>query len=260
PGSPSFALRHWAGSAVPRLIGERLAAGAAVTFASAAALTLGAFTLPVYEIYKAGAEPHWLPGLDVLGGLGIRAAVVPHYDNAEGGGHDTRFCFIGARRLALLERELPDDALILGVDEHTALVLDLAAGSARVEGRGGVTVRRHGDSTVHPAGTELPLDELRTARAAAEALSAPAGPRRAPGDVRSAALARQVVAAERQARSAAGRAAIVGPLVEMLLEGRRHARATGNYAMADDVRARLTALGIEINDAPDGSSSYELPD
>jgi cysteinyl-tRNA synthetase len=46
----------------------------------------------------------------------------------------------------------------------------------------------------------------------------------------------------------------------MLLEGRRHARATGNYAMADDVRARLTALGIEINDAPDGSSSYELPD
>src|SRR6266571_3494942 len=29
--------------------------------------------------------------------------VIPHYDNAEGGTHDTRFCYLGERRLAALE-------------------------------------------------------------------------------------------------------------------------------------------------------------
>ena len=57
-------------------------------------------TIPVYEIYKVGEEPRWLDGLDLLGAAtGLRAAVVPHYDNAEGGNHDTRFCYMGERRL-----------------------------------------------------------------------------------------------------------------------------------------------------------------
>ena len=48
-----------------------------VCFASAAALTLGAFTAPVYEIYKAGVpEPYWLDGLDLMGRAGLRCAVV----------------------------------------------------------------------------------------------------------------------------------------------------------------------------------------
>jgi len=34
--------------------------------ASAAALTIGRVTIPVYEIYKAGEAPRWLPGLDLL--------------------------------------------------------------------------------------------------------------------------------------------------------------------------------------------------
>ncbi len=79
--------------------------GGGVTFASAAALTLGRFTVPVYEIYKVGVEPCWLDGLDVLGPFGLNVAVIPHYDNAEGGHHDTRFCYLGERRLAMLEAE-----------------------------------------------------------------------------------------------------------------------------------------------------------
>ena len=31
---------------------------------------------------------------------GMPAVVVPHYDNAEGGHHDTRFCYLGERRLS----------------------------------------------------------------------------------------------------------------------------------------------------------------
>ena len=85
------------------------ATAGAVTFASAAALTLGRWTVPVYEIYKAGEAPRWLDGLDLLGAAtGLQVAVIPHYDNAEGGHHDTRFCYLGERRLSRLERELPD--------------------------------------------------------------------------------------------------------------------------------------------------------
>ena len=31
---------------------------------------------------------------------GLDAVVIPHFDNAEGGNHDTRFCYLGERRLA----------------------------------------------------------------------------------------------------------------------------------------------------------------
>ena len=161
PGSPSYALRQWAGGPIPSAIVDRLRSGGVVTMASAAALTLGVSTIPVYEIYKVGEAAHWLPGLDILGELtGLRAAVVPHYDNAEGGNHDTRFCYMGERRLLELEWQLADGAFVLGVDGHTALILDLERGRASVAGRGGVTVRARGRSTVLPSGTELDLQEL----------------------------------------------------------------------------------------------------
>ena len=163
PGSPSYALRQWAGSPIPGALADVLATGGCVTFASAAALTLGLATVPVYEIYKVGAPPEWLEGLDLLGPLGLPVAVIPHYDNAEGGTHDTRFCYLGEPRLARLERELPEGAFVLGVDEHTALVLDLDAGSATVSGRGGVTVRRAGRSEVFPTGTTMAITDLAAA-------------------------------------------------------------------------------------------------
>jgi hypothetical protein len=160
PGSPSYALRQWTGTEIPRLLSEKLARGGAVTMASAAALTLGRFTIPVYEIYKVGEAPHWLDGLDLLTPLGLPVAVVPHYDNAEGGNHDTRFCYLGERRLRMLEELLPEDVFVLGVDGHTALVLDLDAGRASVLGLGTVTVRKDGRSTVFAAGSEVAIADL----------------------------------------------------------------------------------------------------
>jgi hypothetical protein len=162
PGSPSYALARWRDGPVADALRDRVAAGDGVTvLASAAAATMGFVALPVYEIYKAGAAPHWLDGLDLLGVLGLKVAVIPHYDNAEGGNHDTRYCYLGERRLSLLERALPADAAVLGVDEHTAAVFDLRAESLEVHGRGGVTVRRSGASTVLPSGTALTLARLR---------------------------------------------------------------------------------------------------
>jgi hypothetical protein len=132
-----------------------------VTLASAAAITLGVVSLPVYEIYKVGEPVHWLEGLDLLGAAGIRAAVITHWDNAEGGTHDTRFCYMGESRLRQLEALLPEGAAILGVDEHTALILDLVAERVEVRGRGRAVVRREGSETALPTGTEISLMELR---------------------------------------------------------------------------------------------------
>ena len=160
PGSPSYALRQWRGSGIDDIVVDKLERGGVVTFASAAALTLGAFTVPVYEIYKVGEAPTWLPGLDVLGRLGLPVAVIPHYDNAEGGSHDTRFCYLGERRLAMLEASLPETHFVLGVDSHTALLVDFVAGTASVMGLGNVTVRVQGRSEVFAPGSTVPVGEL----------------------------------------------------------------------------------------------------
>jgi len=159
PGSPTYALSTWSDSAVPEALADKLAHGGVVVFSSAAAITLGRFCLPIYEIYKAGQPVRWLDGLDLLSvvGLGGNGAVVPHWDNAEGGTHDTRFCFMGERRLQALEAMLPADAWILGVDEHTAFVADPDSRQVTVIGRSGVTVRRHGVTEHFPAGARVPL-------------------------------------------------------------------------------------------------------
>ena len=175
PGSPTYALRQWEGTAFADVLAAKLRTGGIVTFASAAAVGLGRAAVPVYEIYKVGQAPEWVPGLDLLSIAGLDAAVIPHFDNAEGGTHDTRFCYLGARRLEIMERQLGDDALVIGVDEHTALILDLSSGTAEVQGRGGITVRRarrvlrtlaSGDRIEL---TQLGSDELPSAAAVASA-------------------------------------------------------------------------------------------
>lgn len=318
PGSPTYALKQWAGTEIPRLLAAKLGQGGAVTMASAAALTLGRFTIPVYEVYKVGEAPRWLPGLDLLAPLGLPVAVVPHYDNAEGGNHDTRFCYMGERRLRVLEAELPDEVFILGVDGHTALVMDLDAGSASVLGLGTVTVRKDGRSTVFPAGTELPIAELVAAASAtgggtaatqlpaaasvgvlAEASSsrplreevanlerifqtslddcdAPAAVRAilaleetiqawsrdtdqsdALAQARSALRAAIVCLGEMAVAGSRDPAEVVGPFVDALLAERLRARESRDWAAADAIRDRLLAAGVEIHDAPDGTS-WEL--
>lgn len=161
PGSPTYAVRQWQQTPIPDILAGRITAGACLTAASAAALTVGRFTLPVYEIYKVGADLHWVAGLDLLGRIGCDLVVVPHWNNAEGGTHDTRFCYMGAARFERLEAMLPPDTAILGLDEHTACILDIAVGEARVRGIGRVTLRRRGRELVFGKGEVIPLDVLR---------------------------------------------------------------------------------------------------
>jgi len=167
PGSPTFALRQWQGTGLRDVLAEKLrpagaGGGGALVFSSAAALTLGVVTVPVYEVYKVGMDPWWEPGLDLLSEIGVNAAVIPHYDNQEGGNHDTRFCYLGERRLTILEPELPDGAFVLGLDEHTGVIMDLDADTAEIVGKGGLTLRRAGRSVRHEAGSTIALDAIRS--------------------------------------------------------------------------------------------------
>ncbi len=286
PGSPSYALRTWAGSAVPEALHALLRQGGAVTFASAAALTLGALTVPVYEIYKVGEQPRWLEGLDVLGrATGVRAAVVPHFNNTEGGTHDTRFCYLGDRRLRQLEQELPEGTFVLGVDEHTGLVIDLDSGVCDVVGRGVVSVRVHGETWTVANGSSTSLDEIAArgdserAPASPEAVASPGDV--APDDVISAIESGDVAGAlallaelDRAAlggdqretvRSLLARTAAslgervdvtetVRPYVDLLLALRDRARADKRWADSDTIRDGLAAAGLEVRDTPDGTA------
>ena len=64
PGSPTYAARQLSGSLAWEILRARHQIGAALVFASAAVIAAGSYVLPVYEIYKAGHDPFWAPGLN----------------------------------------------------------------------------------------------------------------------------------------------------------------------------------------------------
>jgi len=125
PGSPTYAARNLEGTLALEYLLERHKAGAVLCFASAATLAVGAKVLPVYEIFKAGSELYWADGLNVFAAFGLELAIVPHWNNTDGGVHlDTSRCFMGQERMDQLRQLLPASTVLLGIDEHTALVFD----------------------------------------------------------------------------------------------------------------------------------------
>ena len=162
-GSPTYAVRHLADSRLWRAVAERLEHGATLALASAMALAVSTHTLPVYEIYKVGAELAWTPGLNLFGSLlGMDLAIVPHWNNNEGGQKlDTSHCYMGNDRFDELKAMLPAETMILAIDEHTACVFDLGREQARVHGNGSVSVIRDGEAQAFAADQTFPLSLLR---------------------------------------------------------------------------------------------------
>lgn len=160
PGSPTYALKNWLGNAVGDAIKTSLYKGSHLVFASAASICVGRYSIPIYEIYKVGEAPFWMDGLDLLGDLGLDIVVIPHWNNSEGGNHDTRFCYMGAPRLNVLEDQLPDSTTILGLDEHTACIIDLDQRTCSVNGVGQVIIRRKGCDKTFSNDSIFGFDEL----------------------------------------------------------------------------------------------------
>ncbi len=273
PGSPTWALAQWSPLGLREDLSAVLDAGGTVCLASAAALTAGAFTAPIYEIYKVGVEdPTWVPGLDLMDAFGLDCVVIPHFDNAEGQNYDTRYCYLGEPRLTLLEGQLPAGVATLGVDEHTAIILERESDTLSVRGRARAHWRLGRETRSIAAGETVPLDELRGGAPVAATLerAAPTGPAPASPDGPLAlaevvteggpdatrALARLVQLAEGATEGAIDPSA----LVEGVLAARRDARAAGQFALADQLRDALVDAGIEVQDGPTGTSWSVRPD
>jgi len=161
PGSPTYAARNWIGTAIADVFAEQLRSGGHLVFASSAAIAVSRHVVPVYELYKAGHDPYWVEGLDLLGPHGLELAIMPHWNNSEGGAaFDTRYCFIGKRRLKAMEDLLPESARMIGLDENTACVIDLATQSCEVFGSGRVVLRHQGQEKSFTAGTKFDWQEF----------------------------------------------------------------------------------------------------
>ena len=68
---------------------------------------------------------------------------------------------MGAPRLRQLEKLMPPATQLLGLDEHTALIVHTAQSHATVQGVGSVTIRRSGREWVFGKGDRIPLRLLR---------------------------------------------------------------------------------------------------
>jgi hypothetical protein len=213
--------------------------GAALVFASAATVAAGAYALPVYEIYKVGEDLHWRDGLDLLGPYGLSLVLISHWNNNDGGADlDSSRCWMGRARFEQLMAMLPPGTTIVGIDEHTALVLDLASGDCRVMGRGGVSVLRGGEERRFEHGHSFPLSELGP-------FHQPLGQVELPAEV-------EMLARMAQSPMPPEVAASPPPEVLHLVQEREEARARRDWAAADVLRSKIAALGWQVLDTQDG--------
>jgi hypothetical protein len=161
-----------------------------------------------------------------------------------------------------METMLPENTATLGVDEHTAVILDGGDDTLRVLGRSNGYWRLNGNVRTLENGLTIPLEELRADVAPAPR---PTATRSASLPSTSNDLAQQVLrggteGAEALARlvrlSNAGAEGYIDPksLVDGVLAARDAARVAGQYALADQLRDALVSAGIEIQDGPQGSS------
>lgn len=160
-GSPTYATKHLRESKALAYIVKRMEEGYSLSVASASAIAFSRYVLPVYEIYFCGHDLHWEEGLNVFGKWGLNMTIIPHWNNKEGGKTiDTRFAYMGGRRFSLLLEMLPAPTTVVGIDEHTALILEFAKKEALVMGKGKVTLLKGKEKQAFSNGQRIPFSSL----------------------------------------------------------------------------------------------------
>lgn len=241
PGSPTYAVRQLANSLAWHYVIARHRLGATLALASAAAIAISAQTLPVYEIYKVGEDLHWKPGLDLFAPYGLKLVFISHWNNTQGGNElDTSCCWMGRSRMEALLQMLPPDLTVVGVDEHTAFILELEAERCRIMGKGSVTTIRNGEEHAFLAGEQFPIDTLGGFRI-------PSSGEGIPDEVWARALEAQT---EEQ----------LPPEIAALIEERETARQRKDWAHSDAIREQLAELGYHVQDTPQGARWERIED
>lgn len=244
PGSPSYAVRQLQGSLAWDYIRTLHRQGVAVVLASAATIAMGSSALPVYEIYKVGEDPYWKPGLDFLSPYGLDVVLIPHWNNTEGGTElDTSRCFMGRERFELLYSQLSSGTTVIGLDEHTGLIIDLVAEQCRVMGRNQVHLITASEERVFSDGEGFDIRLLGNYH---------------PIEDEHIGIEPEIwqkVSAERTALLQPSAKSQIAPTeVWALLELRQAARQAKNWHEADVLRDQILALGWKVVDTPQGPS------
>lgn len=236
PGSPTYAVRQLRDSLAWDLVRARHRLGATLVFASAATISVGAHVLPVYEIYKAGQDVHQPPGLDLFADFGLRLSFLPHWNNTDGGDDlDTSRCFVGMERFEQWRGLLPSGHTVIGLDEHTGLIMDFEKGECAVSGVGSVSLARERGLKIFPSGESFAMSGLGNATL----------PKFDAG-ISSVAL--------EMLRSAQSLQKDETPDADVLslVEQRQSARASKNWAESDRLRDQIAARGWTVKDTPEG--------
>jgi hypothetical protein len=236
PGSPSYTARQLQGTLAWDIIRARHRQGATLVFASAATISVGQSVLPVYEIYKVGEDVHVKDGLNFFSDFGMTVSFIPHWNNAEGGVDlDTSRCFVGMERFEQWRALTPPENVVVGLDEHSGIIMDFDKQICDVHGVSSVTVAKQNSMEIYPAGAKFPFSEL-------GALSLPASLK---DGIRSEAweMIEQANKPEDENLSAE---------VMALLEQRKQVRASKDFAESDRLRDAISALGWTVKDTKDG--------
>ena len=242
PGSPTYAVRQLRDSLAWHIVCARHRLGATLVFASAATISVGAWALPVYEVFKVGEDVHKVPGLNLFTDFGLTLSFIPHWNNAEGGVDlDTSRCFVGLDRFNEWCNSLPPENTTLGLDEHTGIIFDFQSGKCQVLGVSSVSLVRECDPEIYAAGASFPLSEL-------GAIHIPE-----PLDVRIPAEVWKMVAGANEPED------VTPPEeVQTLAERRQKARDEKNWAESDRLRDEITALGWTVQDTPEGAKLAKI--
>jgi len=236
PGSPTYLVRQLQGSLAWDVIRARHRLGAALAFASAATVSIGAWALPVYEIYKVGEDVHTKQGLNLFADYGMHLSFVPHWNNTDGGlDLDTSRCFVGMERFELWRSGLPAENITVGLDEHSGIIIDFGRGECEVSGVSSVSLVGQGEARIYPSGAKFALREL--------------------GNFRSPQPLSQAIPAETwELVEHAPPPEEDQPPAEALAlaEQRQQARARKQWAESDRLRDRIAALGWTVQDTPHG--------
>ncbi len=236
PGSPTYAVRQLQGSLAWDVIRARHRRGTALVFASAATIAVGAHALPVYEIFKVGEDVHVKPGLNLFGDYNLPISLIPHWNNAEGGADvDTSRCFVGRDRFDAWRAMLPKRQTIVGLDEHTGIIVDFENESCVISGVSSVTVCDGEETTIYPARKEFELKKL-------GAFSIPDND----NGIAKAALEFLEQAPELEVDN------VLPAEVLALADARERARANKEWSESDRLRDEIASLGWEVRDTPSG--------
>ena len=236
PGSPTYLARQLRGTLAWDIIRARHRMGATLIFASAATISVGAWVLPVYEIYKVGDDIHTQEGLNFFSDFGMDLSFVPHWNNAEGGTDlDTSRCFVGIERFDQWRKLLPPENILVGLDEHSGIIMDFEKGTCDVHGVSSVSVVKNTSMEIYPAGAKFSLNEL--------------------GNFKMSESLEDGIRTEiwEMIKNAAEVDEDQPPAEALeLLEQRKEARARKDFAESDRLRDQISALGWVVQDSKEG--------